>query len=162
MTAIDTTPYWEISGAPRFAPLSRSLSVDVAVIGGGLTGVTAAYLLKAAGLSVALVERGRCGQGETSHTTAHLTAVTDAPFPNLVRSFGAEHAQAVWDAGFAALAQIDANVRRERIDCEFRWLPGSHGSARSRRGQRRVGGVGDPPARIRPAGADRRLRRGLP
>jgi glycine/D-amino acid oxidase-like deaminating enzyme/nitrite reductase/ring-hydroxylating ferredoxin subunit len=124
VTAIDTTPYWEISGAPEFAPLSRSLSVDVAVIGGGLTGVTAAYLLKAAGLSVALVERGRCGQGETSHTTAHLTAVTDAPFPNLVRSFGAEHAQAVWDAGFAALAQIDTNVRQERIDCEFRWLPG--------------------------------------
>jgi glycine/D-amino acid oxidase-like deaminating enzyme/nitrite reductase/ring-hydroxylating ferredoxin subunit len=124
MTAIDTTPYWEIGGAPEFPPLLRNLSVDVAVIGGGLTGVTAAHLLKAAGLTVALVERGRCGQGETSHTTAHLTAVTDAPFPNLVRSFGAEHAQAVWDAGFAAISQINAIVRQEKIECEFRWVPG--------------------------------------
>ena len=70
-------------------------------------------------LTVALVERGRCGQGETSHTTAHLTAVTDRPYTDLVSTFGSAHARAVWDAGLAALSEIDAIIRRERIDCEF-------------------------------------------
>lgn len=120
----DTTPYWAAVTSPAFPLLSRDLSVDVVVIGGGLTGVTAAYLLKTAGLTVALVERGRCGQGETSHTTAHLTAVTDKLYTELERSLGADHAQAVWDAGFAALSEIDSIVRRERIACDFRWVPG--------------------------------------
>ena len=120
----DTTPYWQTVRAPRFPSLDRDLTVDVVVVGGGITGVTAAYLLKKAGLSVALVERGHVGQGETSHTTAHLSAVTDRSYPDLVKSFGEAHAQAVWDAGFAAIAEIDLIVRREQLDCEFAWVPG--------------------------------------
>src|SRR5262245_34209990 len=52
---------------PRFSPLHKNLSVDVAVIGGGNTGVTAAYLFKKAGLSVALIERERCAAVDTAH-----------------------------------------------------------------------------------------------
>jgi glycine/D-amino acid oxidase-like deaminating enzyme/nitrite reductase/ring-hydroxylating ferredoxin subunit len=121
---LDTTPYWAAVRRRAFPPLRRDLSVDAVVIGGGITGVTAAYLLKRAGLSVALVERHQCGDGETGHTTAHLSAVADRPFPELVRTFGEAHAQAVWDAGFAALAEIESIVRREDIACEFRWVPG--------------------------------------
>ena len=120
----DTTPYWQSVTAPRFPSLDRDLVVDAVVIGGGLTGVTAAYLLKKAGLSVALVERGRIGQGETSHTTAHLTGVTDLSYPELIKSFGESHAQAIWDAGFAAISEIDLIVRRENLDCEFMAVPG--------------------------------------
>lgn len=130
---LDTTPYWTIEKPPTFPALSRNLTVDAVVVGGGITGITAAYLLKTAGLTVAVLERGRVGQGETSHTTAHVTAVTDQPYPELVRSFGADHAQAVWDAGFAAIGEIDTIVRRERIDCDFRWVPGFlHTSLRGR------------------------------
>ena len=124
--AFDTTPYWQVgtSSKPRFPSLDRDLTVDAVVIGGGVTGVTAAYLLKKAGLTVALVERGHCGQGETSHTTAHLTGVTDLSYPELVSSFGEAHAQAIWDAGFAAIAEIDLIVRREGLDCDFKAVPG--------------------------------------
>jgi glycine/D-amino acid oxidase-like deaminating enzyme/nitrite reductase/ring-hydroxylating ferredoxin subunit len=94
------------------------------VVGGGITGLTAAYLLVKAGRSVALIERERCAQIDTGHTSAHLTMATDERLTDLVKHFGRDHAQAVWDAGLAAIAQIDAVVREEDIDCDFAWVPG--------------------------------------
>lgn len=107
---------------PVFPQLDRNVSVDVAVIGGGIAGVTAAYLLKQAGATVALVEKGRCGSGETSRTTAHITYVTDTSLSELVGTIGRDHAQAVWHAGDAALLQIDETIKRESIDCDFEWI----------------------------------------
>ena len=103
----DTTPYWMDASLPRFPKLERHALVDVVVVGGGITGLTAAYVLAKAGRSVALLERGRCAEIDTGHTTAHLTMVTDLRLTELVDRFGRNHAQAVWDAGLAAIAQID-------------------------------------------------------
>src|SRR5690606_37185164 len=96
---------------PAFPPLDRSLDVDVVVIGGGVTGITTAHLLKQAGVRVALLEQHRCGSGQTGRSTAHLTAVTDVPLTRLVERLGAEQARAVWEAGFAALSRIRAEIR---------------------------------------------------
>src|SRR5687767_3480523 len=123
--ATDTTPYWiDSTSMPVFKKLSRDERVDVVIVGGGITGLTAAYLLTVAGRSVAVLERARCAQIDTGHTTAHLTMVTDTRLSELVKSFGREHAQAAWDAGLAAISQIDAIVRGEGIDCDFTWVPG--------------------------------------
>jgi glycine/D-amino acid oxidase-like deaminating enzyme/nitrite reductase/ring-hydroxylating ferredoxin subunit len=120
-----TTPYWADSAPmPRFPRLERDQTVDVAIVGGGITGLTAAYLLNRAGLSVALLERARCAEIDTGHTSAHVTMVTDRRLTELASHFGRDHAQAVWDAGLAALAQIDDIVRDESIDCGFDWVPG--------------------------------------
>src|SRR5437762_10485 len=101
------TPYWNDAARIRcFRPLTRSLSVDVAVIGGGITGITTAYLLTKSGANVALLERDRFASADTGHTSAHLTYVTDLRLSELVRYFGRNHAQAVWDAGIAAITQI--------------------------------------------------------
>jgi glycine/D-amino acid oxidase-like deaminating enzyme/nitrite reductase/ring-hydroxylating ferredoxin subunit len=125
MTDFDTTPYWQSSVAlPRFRSLDRDLHADVVIAGGGITGITAAYLLKKAGRNVILLERHRCLRGDTGHTTAHLTCVTDARLSELVKSFGADHARAIWDAGLAAIAEIDGIVRTESIECSFAWVPG--------------------------------------
>lgn len=109
---------------PAYPALDRSLDVDVVVIGAGITGVTAAYLLKKAGSRVALLDQHRCGSGQTGRSTAHLTAVTDVPFMRLVERFGAEQTRALWEAGFAAVSRIRAEVRDARINCEFSWARG--------------------------------------
>jgi len=125
MSATDSSSYWGPHGATAVFPaVEADLFVDAVVIGGGMTGATTAYLLKKAGLTVALVERDRCGHGDTGHTSAHLTAITDGRFPELVRSFGRDHAEAIWDAGFAAIAEIARIVEEEHIDCDFTWVPG--------------------------------------
>jgi glycine/D-amino acid oxidase-like deaminating enzyme/nitrite reductase/ring-hydroxylating ferredoxin subunit len=122
---LKTLPYWIDSAAlPRFAPLNRNEHADVVVVGGGLTGLTAAYLLLSAGRSVVVLERRRVAESGTGHTSAHVTMVTDLPMTDLVKQFGRDHAQAVWDAGLAAIDEIDQIVREERIACDFVWVPG--------------------------------------
>ena len=110
----DTTPYWMDASLPRFPKLGRNARVDVVVVGGGITGLTAAYLLAKAGRSVALLERARCADIDTGHTTAHLTMVTDLRLTELVDRFGRNHAQAVWDAadGAAPRAYSPWTIRR--------------------------------------------------
>ena len=127
MKAVELAPvsYWEDSSSvSRYPALDRDLTVDVVVVGGGITGLTAAYLLKRSGRTVAVVERRRCGGVDSAFTTAHVTAVTDLDLPDLVKYFGRDHARAAWDAGFAAIEQIDRNVRQEEIDCEWTWTSG--------------------------------------
>jgi glycine/D-amino acid oxidase-like deaminating enzyme/nitrite reductase/ring-hydroxylating ferredoxin subunit len=121
----NNAPYWVDSASmPRFPHLEDDLTADVLIVGGGITGLTAAYLLARAGRSVAVLERERLGSMDSGHTSAHLTAVTDLGLTALEQRFGRDHAQATWDAGFAAIAEIDAIVREEKIACEFSWVPG--------------------------------------
>jgi glycine/D-amino acid oxidase-like deaminating enzyme/nitrite reductase/ring-hydroxylating ferredoxin subunit len=122
---VKTTPYWfDSSKRSKFRPLGRSLSVDVLVVGAGVTGIVAAHLLKKAGLRVALLERDRLALRDTGHTTAHLTCVTDTRLHELVKHFGRQHAKAAWDAGMAAIDEIEQIVQNQNIACEFSRVPG--------------------------------------
>jgi glycine/D-amino acid oxidase-like deaminating enzyme/nitrite reductase/ring-hydroxylating ferredoxin subunit len=117
-------PFW-VDSAPiqKFPKLQRNANVDVLVVGAGVTGITTAYLLKVAGLRVALIERERVASIDTGHTTAHLTYVTDVQLQELARNFGRDHAQAAWDAGAAAVDEIERIVCEEEIECEFTRVP---------------------------------------
>jgi glycine/D-amino acid oxidase-like deaminating enzyme/nitrite reductase/ring-hydroxylating ferredoxin subunit len=124
-THISTTPYWATSATfPPFAKLAEDAETDVVIVGAGVTGLTAAYLLAKAGKRVVVLERDRCAMTDTGHTTAHLTMVTDARLSELAKRFGHDHAQAVWDAGLAAIATIDEVVREHAIDAGFEWVDG--------------------------------------
>jgi glycine/D-amino acid oxidase-like deaminating enzyme/nitrite reductase/ring-hydroxylating ferredoxin subunit len=122
---MEPASYWKLPGTPtRYPSLESNLEVDAVIIGGGLTGITTAYLLKEAGAKVVLVERGYCAAGDTGRTTAHLTYVTDQRLHHLVKVFGEDAARAFWEAGAAAIDQIHDIARIRKIDCEFKWVPG--------------------------------------
>jgi gamma-glutamylputrescine oxidase len=64
IVAIDATiPYWLEGLGPCWAPLTRDEDVDVAIVGGGVTGLACARLLASAGLRVRLVEARTIGSG---------------------------------------------------------------------------------------------------
>jgi ribosomal protein S9 len=106
---LSTQPLWMESALPTYPRLEHDLDVDVVVVGGGVTGITTAYLLRNEGLRVALIERNRVASGDTGHTTAHLTYVTDYRLHELAAKFGKDGARAFWTAGADAIEEI-ANI----------------------------------------------------
>jgi glycine/D-amino acid oxidase-like deaminating enzyme/nitrite reductase/ring-hydroxylating ferredoxin subunit len=104
-------------------PIDR-LHVDVAIVGGGITGVTSALLLKDAGLRVAVLEARRLGSGVTAGTTAHITSVLDTRYHQLEQTFGREGAALAARSSRAAIEQIGRLVERTRADCDFARVPG--------------------------------------
>src|SRR5688572_5024121 len=99
-----TESLWASTRAPGYPKLDHDdLFVDVAVVGGGITGVTAALLLKLAGKKVALLEARRIGSGVTSGTTGHLTEAIDTRYRDLERTFGADGAALVAASSRAAI-----------------------------------------------------------
>jgi glycine/D-amino acid oxidase-like deaminating enzyme/nitrite reductase/ring-hydroxylating ferredoxin subunit len=120
-----TNSVWsETPPAIQYGPLVGNVDVDVAVIGAGITGVTAARLLKLGGRRVALVESRRIGKGETGKTTAHLTEVTDLRFHKMISRFGEGGARLTLQGHRAAIDRIAAFVRELQIDCQFERVPG--------------------------------------
>lgn len=123
-TQLDSAPLWLEESRPRFASLKENARFDVVVIGGGITGLTAAWMLKQAGRKVAVFEKGRIGDAETGHTTAHLTYVTDKRLSELAKTFGEDAAREVWQAGAVAIDAIETIVAQNDLECQFRRIPG--------------------------------------
>lgn len=121
---MNTKSLWLETKAPEFPPLKGRVDVDVLVVGGGITGLTTAFLLKKEGRTVAVVDQQDIGGGETAHTTAHVTIVTDSRLHELASRHGKKSAQAFWDAGEAAIGQIQSLVHELNIDCDWKRVPG--------------------------------------
>lgn len=114
---------WRARGVPPLPQTPLPRQVDVAIVGGGITGLTAAYLLKQAGKRVAVFEREDIGAGDTGNTSAHVTYVTDASLGAIEKQFGRDAAIRVWRGGQAAIDLIEANARQRGISCGFRRVP---------------------------------------
>jgi glycine/D-amino acid oxidase-like deaminating enzyme len=117
-------PPWVEAINSAFPALETDLEVDIAIVGGGITGLTAAYLLAKAGHRVAVFERDRIGRAETGHTTAHLTARPDLAVHEMVSSFGVNEARMVWAHGLDAIRRIETVCVSEQIDAHFERVDG--------------------------------------
>src|SRR5919205_443473 len=96
---------------------------DVAVVGGGITGLTTALLLQQAGAAVAVLEADAVAAGVTGYTTAKVTSLHGLTYADLERSFGPDGARAYAEANQAALAEMARLVSDLAIDCAFERLP---------------------------------------
>lgn len=114
------TSLWVATAPPtQFPVLQGEVTVDVAVLGGGIVGVTAALLLRRAGKRVALVEANHIAQGVTGYTTAKVTSGHNLIYANLSNTFGEEAARIYAESNQAGLERIARFVADESIDCDF-------------------------------------------
>lgn len=122
--SLSSGSFWSASvSMPSFQPLLSNITAEACVIGGGIGGLTAAYLLAREGVSVVLIEARELGAGETSRTTAHI-AVPDDRFWFIEDTYGARSAALVADSFESATDLIESITREEQIDCELERVDG--------------------------------------
>lgn len=126
MQGIASNSYWHDTDGTddgAFPSLTRDLTTDVVVIGGGITGLTAALHLKQAGRMVAVLEAGRVGDGTTGGTSGHLDIMPDCGMRKLIRNFGQEAAAEVTAARAKAISQIEQISQDSADGCGFARVP---------------------------------------
>jgi glycine/D-amino acid oxidase-like deaminating enzyme len=94
--------------------------VDVAVVGGGYTGLAAARALAKGGASVAVLEAETIGWGASSRNGGMVLPGYKAELATLLRLYGRERARALFDDSLAAIGFVETLVRDEAIDCDWR------------------------------------------
>ncbi len=102
-----------------YPALRGDLTVDVAVLGGGITGLTTALLLKRSGASVAVVEANRVGSGVTGNNTAKVTALQSTVYSSIRSKHGTEVAAVYASGSAAAVEQVARLTVEENIDCDL-------------------------------------------
>lgn len=117
-------PYWIVSTAETNYPvLDEDITVDVAIVGGGIVGITSAYLLVNEGLKVAVIEANKILHGTTGHTTAKITSQHSLIYARLVKEKGEDLAHQYADANETAIHTIADLIEKNNIDCDFMWRP---------------------------------------
>ncbi|WP_433850545.1 NAD(P)/FAD-dependent oxidoreductase [Brucella pseudogrignonensis] len=115
-------PYWHDTTPPFTAGKKSSPEghYDVAIIGGGFTGLSAALHLAKAGSRVAVFETGLVGSGASGRNGGHLNNGLAHSFIAAKQHLGADRAKALYKAFDDSVDTIERIVAEENIDCSFR------------------------------------------
>jgi glycine/D-amino acid oxidase-like deaminating enzyme len=112
--------WWDAAPRPQFEAPSLPERVDVAIVGSGLTGLSAALHLARGGRHVAVLERDALGIGASSRNAGYVGRTFKHAFGKLLRKRGVSFAVAVYRELQAALDSVVEIVRNESIECHFR------------------------------------------
>ncbi|MDM5220301.1 FAD-binding oxidoreductase [Peribacillus sp. NJ11] len=110
-------PYWRSALTfPSFSKLDTDITTDVLIAGGGITGITSAYLLVKQGVKVTLIEAGEILTGTTGHTTAKITAQHGLIYDQLITDHGKEKAKLYYEANAEGMKLIKYLVEEHSIE----------------------------------------------
>ena len=106
--------------APAFPRLRENVRADVAIIGGGYTGLSAALHLAEAGISAVVVEANSVGWGASGRNGGQLHTGQRRDQDWLEQKLGRDEARALWRLAEEAKALTLGLITRHRIDCDWR------------------------------------------
>jgi glycine/D-amino acid oxidase-like deaminating enzyme len=111
---------WQASAkALAFTKVSKNLETDIIIAGGGIAGLTCAYLLKQEGYKVVVLEKNTIGSGTTSKTTGKITSQHSLIYDELINRHGEKTARIYAEANQTALARIIELIKKEKINCDL-------------------------------------------
>jgi len=114
------SPFWRESiSFPSFPKLDHWVKTDVAIVGGGITGVTAAYLLAKQNIKVTLLDADVILNGTTGHTTAKITAQHGLIYDEFIQHFGVEKTLLYYQAQMEAKKFIENTINELNMKCSF-------------------------------------------
>jgi len=112
--------YWHASSAElNFSAIADGIETEVVVVGGGITGLSAAYFLKQSGKKVVVIEKGKIGSGTSGSTTGKVTSQHNLIYAKLKTHHGIETARTYGQANQTAIEQIDKIIVKEKIECSW-------------------------------------------
>lgn len=115
------TPYWwERVPRPDLGAPPLPEKADVVVVGSGYTGLNAALETARGGRATLVLDAEAAGFGCSSRNGGQISTSIKPDLDELTRRYGRDRAVAILKEGRAALAWIEAFVRDEGIDCDFR------------------------------------------
>ncbi|HKP89605.1 MAG TPA: FAD-dependent oxidoreductase [Thermoleophilaceae bacterium] len=115
---------WLDTAGPAGHPaLDRDVEVDVAVIGGGIAGLSTAYRLARDGASVAVIEAAGVGSGVTGCTTAKVSALQSTILSTIASRKGEDAARVYAEASVAGVEATAEIAAEESIDCDLERRP---------------------------------------
>ncbi len=106
------------SRIPAYPKPKTVPSVDVAIIGGGLTGCATAYAFAAAGIKVALFEADQIGRGSSGSATGWIADEPGARFADVEKLIGLTAARHAWQAWRRAALDFSTLIKRLDIKCQ--------------------------------------------
>ncbi len=116
-----TEPYWADGLPPLDIPeASPPRSVDVAVIGGGFAGLSAAFTLAQGGRSVAIFEARTIGAGAAARAAGSLSHILKASMGDIAARYGVNVAREAYREAKAAREFVESLIERHRIECGLR------------------------------------------
>lgn len=107
---------------PPFPPLRGEARADVAIVGGGYAGLSAALTLREAGFDVILLEANRVGAGASGRNGGQVGLGQRVDQMALEGMVGQDRARDLWQLGRDAVTEVRARIARHGIDAE--WTPG--------------------------------------
>ena len=116
---LDVSP-WVTRPADLQGPLAADVATDVAIIGGGYTGLSAALALHRAGVGVTILERDFAGFGASGRNAGHLTPTIGKDLPTLLMLFGKRRAAQLVRFADDAVRGVEELMREHRLACEYR------------------------------------------
>jgi len=112
--------YWMASTPQtKYPTLNEDLKVDVAIIGGGITGISCAYMLNKEGVETAIIEADRILNGTTGHTTAKITSQHGLIYSKIKNQMSDEFAKQYAEANESAIRMIEKIANDHQIKCDY-------------------------------------------
>jgi glycine/D-amino acid oxidase-like deaminating enzyme/nitrite reductase/ring-hydroxylating ferredoxin subunit len=119
----ESISFWSVDQVmPKFDTLAHDLTTEVCVVGGGIAGLTTAYLLMREGKKVCLLEGFEIASGQTNRTSGHISNVLGTRLYDLEKFHGANGPYIVLESHREAIQKIEDIVTNEKIDCEFEYV----------------------------------------
>lgn len=116
--------YW-IATTPQtnYPTLEDNIKTDILVVGGGITGITNAYLLQKEGFDVTIIDANRLAESTSGHTTAKITSLHGLKYSKLINQLGNEGASKYGEINENAIKLINKIILENSIQCDFSWQP---------------------------------------
>ncbi len=117
---IPSRVYWYSLKDPHPSEgLTGKIKTNIAVIGGGMAGLSCAQKLYEAGHQVVVIEKDFCGSGASGKTSGFITPDSEIELSSLLNTYGPEKAKRIWEFVLSGVESIRKNIEHYNISCDY-------------------------------------------